>query len=106
LARHLAASGITVIEVDRPNRQEGRRNGKSDELDAIEAARAALCRRAKGHAKGGTGNVEALRALLVAKRSARSIRIRSTGQLRPARDHGPRRSTSAAQRAHQQSARR
>jgi transposase len=35
LARHLAASGITVIEVDRPNRQQRRRNGKSDELDAI-----------------------------------------------------------------------
>ena len=51
LARHLAASGITVIEVDGPNRQERRRNGKSDELDAIEAARAALSRRAKGHAK-------------------------------------------------------
>ena len=33
LARHLAASGITVIEVDRANRQERRRNGKSDELD-------------------------------------------------------------------------
>lgn len=82
LARHLAASGIAVIEVDRPNRQERRRNGKSDELDAIEAARAALSRRARGHAKGGTGNVEALRALLVAKRSARSIRIKSTGQLR------------------------
>jgi transposase len=82
LAWHLAASGITVIEVDRPNRQERRRNGKSDELDAIEAARAALSRRAKGHAKDGTRNIEALRALLVAKRSARSIRIRSTGQLR------------------------
>ena len=53
LARHLAASGIMVIEVDRPNRQERRRNGKSDELDAIEAARAALSGRARGHAKGG-----------------------------------------------------
>jgi transposase len=82
LARHLAASGITVIEVDRPNRQERRRNGKSDELDAIEAARAVRSGRARGHAKGGDGNVEALRALLVAKRSARSIRIRTTGQLR------------------------
>lgn len=82
LARHLAATGIAVVEVDRPNRQERRRNGKSDELDAIEAARGALSGRAKGHAKGGTGNVEALRALLVAKRSARSIRIRTTGQLR------------------------
>src|SRR5213075_867185 len=67
LARHLRGRGVLVIEVDRPNRQERRRNGKSDELDAIEAARAALSGRAKGHAKGGTGNVEALRALLVAK---------------------------------------
>jgi transposase len=82
LARHLAASGIAVIEVDRPNRQERRRNGKSDELDAIEAARAALSWRARGQAKGGTGNVEAIRALVVAKRSARSIRIKTTGQLR------------------------
>lgn len=30
LARHLSASGIVVVEVDRPNRQPGRRNGKSD----------------------------------------------------------------------------
>jgi transposase len=82
LARHLAASGITVIEVDRPNRQERRRHGKSDELDAIEAARAVLSGRARGQAKGGTGNVEALRALLVAKRSARSVRISTTGRLR------------------------
>jgi len=82
LARHLAVSGITVIEVDRPNRQERRRNGKSDELDAIEAARAVVSGRARGHAKSGIGNVEGLRALLVAKRSARSIRIRTSGQLR------------------------
>jgi transposase len=82
LARHLAAAGVCVIEVDRPNRQERRRNGKSDELDAIEAARAALSGRARGHAKSGTGSVEAMRALLVAKRSARSIRIATTGQLR------------------------
>jgi transposase len=82
LARHLAASGVTVIEVDRPNRQERRRNGKSDELDAIEAARAVVSGRARGFAKGGTGNVEAIRTLLVAKRSARSIRIRTAGQLR------------------------
>jgi len=82
LARHLAASGMTVIEVDRPNRQERRRNGKSDELDAIEAARAVRSGRALGHAKSGDGNAEALRALLVAKRSARSIRIATAGQLR------------------------
>ena len=82
LARHLSASGIVVVEVDRPNRQARRRNGKSDELDAIEAARAALSGRASGAAKSATGNVEALRTLLVAKRSARSIRIKTIGQLR------------------------
>ena len=82
LARHLSVSGIVVVEVDRPNRQARRRNGKSDELDAIEAARAALSGRASGAAKSATGNVEALRMLLVAKRSARSIRIKTVGQLR------------------------
>ncbi|HET6832910.1 MAG TPA: IS110 family transposase [Acidimicrobiales bacterium] len=82
LARHLSASGIVVIEVDRPNRQARRRNGKSDELDAIEAARAVLSGRASGAAKSAVGNVEALRTLLVAKRSARSIRIKTIGQLR------------------------
>jgi transposase len=82
LARHLSVSGIVVVEVDRPNRQERRRNGKSDELDAIEAARAALSGRATGAAKSATGNVEALRMLLVAKRSARSIRIKTIVQLR------------------------
>ena len=30
LARHLRGAGLVVIEVDRPNRQERRRNGKSD----------------------------------------------------------------------------
>src|SRR5262245_45688462 len=82
LARHLAACGLTVFEVDRPNRQERRRNGKSDELDAVEAARAVVSGRARGLAKTATGNVEALRALLIAKRSARSFRISTTVQLR------------------------
>ena len=48
LARHLRGRGLVVVEVDRPNRQERRRNGKSDELDAIEAARAVLSGRASG----------------------------------------------------------
>src|SRR4051795_6125483 len=82
LARHLRGQGLVVIEVDRPNRQERRRNGKSDELDAIEAARAALSGRASGIAKTGTGNVEALRVLLLAKRSARSMRISAVVRLR------------------------
>jgi transposase len=82
LARHLRSRGLTVIEVDRPNRQERRRNGKSDELDAIEAARAALSGRAAGIAKSADGDVEAIRALLVARRSARDVRIKYLNQIR------------------------
>ena len=82
LARHLRGQGVVVIEVDRPNRQERRRNGKSDELDAIEAARAALSGRASGIAKSADGDVEAIRALLVARRSGRNVRIKYMNQIR------------------------
>src|SRR5882757_3021239 len=82
LARHLRSRGLVVIEVDRPNRQERRRNGKSDELDAIEAARAALSGRASGIAKSADGDVEAIRVLLVARRSGRDVRIKYLNQIR------------------------
>jgi transposase len=82
LARSLRAAGVTVVEVDRPNRQARRRTGKSDPADAIEAARAALSGRAQGEGKTRDGNVEAIRALVVAKRSARSTRIKSLNQIR------------------------
>jgi transposase len=42
LSSYLRSSGVEVVEVDRPNRQSRRRTGKSDPVDAIEAARAAL----------------------------------------------------------------
>ena len=82
VARHLMAADVAVIEVDRPNRQKRRQHGKSDELDAIEAARGTLSGRCTGRAKSGNSHAEALRALLVAKRSARSTRIRTLVQLR------------------------
>jgi transposase len=82
LARFLRGAGVEVIEVDRPNRQTRRAQGKSDPLDAVEAARAALSGRARGLAKSGDGNAEAMRALLVAKRSARETRIKALNQIR------------------------
>jgi transposase len=66
LARFLHREAVTVIEVDRPNRRARRRHGKSDPLDAVEAARAALSGRASGIAKTADGQVEAIRVLLVA----------------------------------------
>jgi transposase len=72
LARHIAAAGVRVVEVDRADRQDRRRAGKSDPLDAVSAARAAQSGRAAGAPKGRDGQVEAIRALMVAKRSARA----------------------------------
>ena len=82
LARHLRAAGLEVIEVDRPNRQVRRLRGKSDTVDAVEAGRAVLSGRASGVAKTADGNAEAMRALLVAKRSGREARITCLNQLR------------------------
>ena len=82
LARHLARAGLAVVEVDRPNRQERARAGKSDPLDAIEAARAAQSGRAFGVAKTRDGKVEAIRALVVARRSARESRTKALNQIR------------------------
>ncbi|MGH9243535.1 MAG: IS110 family transposase [Acidimicrobiales bacterium] len=82
LARSLRAAHVCVVEVDRPNRQARRRTGKSDPADAVEAARAALSGRAQGAGKTRDGNVEAIRALVVAKRSAKSTRIKSMNQIR------------------------
>jgi len=82
LTRHLERAGIAVVEVDRPNRQVRRREGKSDPVDAVTAARAALSRRALGRPKSRRGDVEAVRVLSVARRSAASERIVTLNQLR------------------------
>jgi transposase len=82
LARFLRRADVEVIEVDRPNRAERRRSGKSDPLDAVEAARAALGGRAKSISKSKDGAVEAIRVLVVAKRSARGARVKALTQMR------------------------
>lgn len=82
LARALARRGVPVVEVDQPNRQRRRQAGKSDPIDAVEAARSAQGGRARGLAKSRTGNVEAIRALSVARRSAQSMRVKTMNQIR------------------------
>src|SRR5256884_4171583 len=64
LARHVAAAGVRVVEVDRSDRQDRRRAGKSGPLDAVSAARAAQSGRAVGAPRGRDGAVEAIRALM------------------------------------------
>jgi transposase len=82
LSRHVTAAGVRVVEAGRSDRQDRRRQGKSDSLDAVSAARAAQSGRARGAPKGRDGTVEAVRALMVAKRSARSERTQTINQAR------------------------
>jgi transposase len=82
LARHFQAAGVAVVEVDRADRASRHQQGKSDPLDAISAARAALSGRAKGSPKGRDGTVEAIRILVVTKRSARRERTATINQMR------------------------
>lgn len=81
LARHLAAVGVEVVEVNRPNRQMRRRLGKTDTVDAEAAARAALSGDAAVAPKSGDGSVEAIRVLSVARRSAVKARTAAVNQI-------------------------
>jgi transposase len=82
LARHMSAAGVRVAGAGRSDRQDRRRQGKSDPLDAVSAARAAQSGRARGAPKGRDGAAGAIRALMVAKRGARSGRTQATSQAR------------------------
>lgn len=82
LSRYLQREQIAVVEVDRPNRQLRRRAGKSDPVDDVAAARAAQSGQATAVAKSGDGAVEKLRALRMARSSARHSRVRVLNQLR------------------------
>ena len=82
LARFLHGHEIMVVEVDRPNRQNRRKVGKSDATDAVAAARAALSGSTTVIPKTRNGPVEQMRILMVARRSARSQRIEVLNQLR------------------------
>jgi transposase len=82
LTRALRSSGVRVVEVDRPDRQARRAEGKSDPLDAYAAARAALSGRASGVPKAQDGAVEMIRTLRVARASAVKDRAVALTQLK------------------------
>jgi transposase len=81
LLRHLDTNGVTVIEVDRPNRRDRRRAGKSDPIDAIAAARAVLAGVATATPKPRTGPVEAIRILRATRASAVKARTAAINQI-------------------------
>jgi transposase len=80
-ARFLTAAGETVIEVGRSGRSERRLRGRDDPLDALRAARSALAAETLTLPRAGQQQ-EALRVLLLARRSAVDVRRLALVQMR------------------------
>jgi transposase len=74
LARVLADAGMRVLEVTRANRAERRLRGKSDPLDAHQAALSVLAGRGLSTPKQRDGDVESIRVLLAERSSATKAR--------------------------------
>jgi transposase len=81
IARALAAAGLTVVEVIRQNRQARRLRGKSDPLDAHQAALAVLAGTDVAVPKAADGAVESLRILVSERRSAAKTRTQTINQI-------------------------
>jgi transposase len=81
LARFLAEHGETALEISRTSGAERRLRGKDDALDAARTARAALASDTLALPRTGERR-EALRLLLVARRSAVDARREALTQLR------------------------
>ena len=81
LQRLLHAHDVLVIEVSRPNRQDRRRRGKSDPIDAINAARAVLSEAALATPKDRQGYVESVREIRATRRSAVKARKAALHQI-------------------------
>lgn len=70
LASAVRRVGYDVVEVARPDRADRHRRGKSDLIDAENAARAVLAGRAQAVPKDAEGTVEMIRHIKVAKDAA------------------------------------
>jgi transposase len=81
LARFLSEHGEAVLEVSRTLRPERRLAGKNDTLDAVRIARAALASETLALPRAGERR-EAMRLLLIARRSAVDVRREALTQLR------------------------
>ncbi|WP_327708018.1 IS110 family transposase [Streptomyces sp. NBC_00464] len=82
LSRYLLAQGVDVFDVNRMDRADRRRRGKSDPLDAQNAARAVLSGRARARAKSGDGPVQIARMYKLTKASAVKARTQAINQLK------------------------
>ncbi|WP_284981810.1 IS110 family transposase [Arthrobacter sp. efr-133-TYG-118] len=82
LSRTLRSAGINVLEVNRPNRAERRLRGKSDPLDAYQAAQAVIAGRGTSVPKAKDGPVECLRVLRAGRSSAVKAHTAAVNQIK------------------------
>ena len=82
LCKYLIDKDIEVIEVNRPNRIVRRLQGKSDPLDAENAARSVLAGTSTATPKLKNGASEAIRMITVARRSAVKAKTQAMNQIR------------------------
>ena len=75
------AAGMHVLEVTRANRAERRLHGKSDSLDAHQAALSVLAGRGLSTPKQRDGDVDSMRVLLAERSSATKARTASMDQI-------------------------
>lgn len=89
LTSFIRRHGYKVIEVSRPDRRLRRLNGKSDTLDAENAARAVLAGTATAVPKAADGTVEMIRHLKVANDTAVKARSAAMVTLKALLVHAP-----------------
>ncbi|MCC4306308.1 MULTISPECIES: IS110 family transposase [unclassified Rhodococcus (in: high G+C Gram-positive bacteria)] len=89
VTREITAAGITVREVNRPNKFDRRNRGKTDTFDAYSAAEAVLSGRATAAPKGADGLVESMRVLRTTRSSAVKERTATINQIKAMLVAGP-----------------
>jgi transposase len=82
LTRVLTRDGLKVQEINRPNRQLRRLKGKSDPLDAYQAAEAVIAKRGTSTPKARDGAVESLRLLRAERSSAMRAKVAVINQIK------------------------
>lgn len=82
LTKVLQATGMLVVEVNRPDRQQRRLRGKTDSLDAYRAAQSVLSGISTAVPKAKDGPVECLRVLRASRASAMKARSATINQIK------------------------
>jgi transposase len=74
LLRFMQQAGVTVLEVTAPDKQDRRKRGKNDDLDAQNAAHAAFSGQRTVTPRSRDGMIEALRVLVACRKTAVTAR--------------------------------